>query len=90
MKDSIASRISKLASDAESLADTIRSGGEAPPERTRRQAHQLRETLGVALILSEMLARETGNGPMVKVNGRPDGTGEARFALNLDEVDLDS
>ena len=90
MENSLASRLSRLASDAESLAETIRSGTEAPPDRTRRRAHRLRETLGVALVLSEMLARETGNGPMVEMGGRPDGTGEVRFVVDLDEADLDT
>jgi hypothetical protein len=44
----------------------------------------------VALVLSEMLARETGNGPMVEMRGRPDGTGEVRFVVDLDEADLDT
>jgi hypothetical protein len=89
MEDSLAARLSKLASDAESLAETIRTQNDALPERTRRRAHQLRETLGVALIMSEMLARETGNGPMVEMRGRPDGAGEARFVVDLDGVELE-
>jgi hypothetical protein len=77
MEDSLAARLSKIVGDAESLAETIRTQKDPPlPERTRRRAHRLRETLGVALIMSEMLARETGNGPMVEMRGRPDGAGD--------------
>ena len=90
MEDSLAAQLSKIVGDAESLAETIRTQKDPPlPERTRRRAHRLRETLGVALIMSEMLARETGNGPMVEMRGRPDGAGEARFVVDLDGVELE-
>lgn len=83
-KLTLASRLSDLASDAERLANTIYLEEDVPDERTRRHAHRLRETLGTALMLSERLARETGNGPMVEMKEGPDGaTGEARFAVDL-------
>ena len=70
MKDSLASRLSQLASDAESLAETIRSSdADVPPERTRRRAHQLRETFGTALILRNACA-----GDRQRPDGRDEGT----------------
>lgn len=83
----LASRLSDLASEAERLANTIYLDEDVPAERTRRHAHRLRETLGIALVLSERLARQNGSGHMVEFSQRPDGTGEASFAVNLEELD---
>jgi len=79
----LASRLSDLASEAERLANKIYLDEDVPAERTRRHAHRLRETLGAALVLSERLARKAGNDTMVKMDERPDGTGEARFTVEL-------
>lgn len=86
----LASRLADLSSEAERLANTVYLDEDVPPERTRRHAHRLRETLGAALLLSERLARQTGNGPMVEMKEGPDGnTGEARFAVGLDGSEFD-
>lgn len=84
----LASRLSDLATEAEQIANTIYLNEDVPAERTRRNAHRLRETFGVALMLSERLARQAGNGPMVEMRGRADGTGEARFVVDLGEAEL--
>lgn len=59
-EQTLASRLSDLASEAEYLANTIYLDEEVPAERTRRHTHRLRETLATALVLSERLAREAG------------------------------
>lgn len=84
---SLASRLSDLTSEAEYLANTIYLNEDIPAERTRRHTHRLREILGVALVLSERLARKNGNGKMVQFSERPDGTGEASFEVNLNDLD---
>lgn len=89
MEDStLAERLSDLASRAESIAEEIQAAGDEVPERTRRHAHRLREVLGVALILSDRLARRAGNDRMVLLEDRGDGTGEARFTVALDESSI--
>jgi hypothetical protein len=85
---SLAKRISDLASEAESLAESVRAAEEDLPDRTRRDAHRLREVLGTALILSDRLARENGNDRMIMLEDRGDGTGRASFAVNLDDSPL--
>lgn len=87
-EQTFAERISRLASEAERLANTIYLDEDVPAERTRRHTHRLRETLGVALVISERLARQNGNGHMVEFSQRPDGAGEASFAVNLDDLDI--
>ena len=79
----LASRLSDLASEAEQFVNKIYLSEEDPAELIRHRAHRLRETLGTALLLSEQLAREAGNDSIVEVKERPDGTGEARFSVNL-------
>jgi len=85
--EQLADRLSDLASRAEYLANTIYLGEDTPDERMRRDAHDLRETLGLALVLAERLAREHGNLRMVETTELDDGTGEASFAVNLDDMD---
>lgn len=81
MNDMTADRIDGLLNEARGLLDAIREG--EADDRTRRRAHRLRETLGVALILSEHLARDAGNGPMVELEATADG-GRVAFSVDLD------
>ena len=55
-----------------------------PSKRTARTAHELRECLGVLLILTERLARESGNARMVELDAR---TGRASFVVDLEGTD---
>ena len=66
------------------LKDVENAPGDTPAERTRRRAHELRECLGVLLILAERLARERGNDPMVEPDAR---TGRACYTVELDNLD---
>jgi hypothetical protein len=77
-------RIDGLLDDAADLMEAIREGEGG--DRARRRAHRLRETLGVALILSERLAREKGNDVMVQLEAVADG-GRASFSVDLDSSD---
>jgi len=86
--NSLAGRLSDLASKAEYLANKIYLDEDAPDKRTRHLSHRLRETLGVALVLSERLARENGNDSMVTLSDQGDGPQEARFAVALDETEI--
>lgn len=86
--EQLANRLSDLASRAEYLANTIYLGEDTPDERMRRDAHDLRETLGLALVLAERLAREHGNRRMVTFDERDDNTGEARFQIALDDPEI--
>jgi len=54
--ETLAQRLSDLAREAESLAESIRTEDDLP-ERRARDAHRLGEVIGVALILSDRLAR---------------------------------
>lgn len=83
-----ASRLSDLASRAEYLANTIYSGEDTPDERMRRDAHDLRETLGLALVLAERLARDHGNRRMVTLDEKGDDTGEARYQIALNDPEI--
>jgi hypothetical protein len=80
-------QIGGLLDDARDLLEAIREGKE--DDRARRRAHRLRETIGVALILSERFARDVGNDEMVKLERVADG-GRASFSvdLNSDEWNL--
>ena len=69
------------------LSDVQNAPNDAPAARTRRRTHELRQTVGVLLILTERLARERGNDPMVELEARTDGTGRARFTVELDGID---
>lgn len=80
----LSAQIEALTEDARDLAHSIREDDEQPAERTRRRAHQLREHLGVALILSERLARQKGNGEMLKLEDREDGTGRVSYTANVE------
>ena len=80
--------IRDLLQGAADLEKAIREGIQdenTPNERTRRRAHRLRETLGVALVLSERLTREFGNGEMVRLEPSDEGTGQASFSIVLDD-----
>lgn len=77
-----AKQIEDLAERARDLATAIRE--EKDEERTRNHAHQLRTHLGVALVLSETLAREADNPRMLAIENGPK---EARvsYTVALDE-----
>jgi hypothetical protein len=81
MDDSTAEHIDGLLDEARGLLDAIREG--EADDRARRRAHRLRETLGVALILSERLARDAGNDAMVRLEATADG-GRVAFSVDLD------
>ena len=77
-------QIDRLLRDATRLLRAVDEGmGDAPDERTRRRTHELRQTVGVLLILSERLAREHGNGSMAVLDRD---TGTASFTVNLDDA----
>ena len=68
------------------LEDVTAAREDTPDERTARRTHQLREHAAALLILCEGLARETGNDPMVTLEARPDGTGRACYAVELENT----
>ena len=77
-------QINRLLNDAAELVQAVDDATEdTPDERTRRRTHELRQTVGVLLILSERLARDTGNDSMVTLDRNGDGTGTASFTVNL-------
>jgi len=86
--EKLADRLSNLASRTEYLANTIYLGEDTPDERMRRDARDLRETLGRALVLAERLAREHGNLHMVTLGERDDGIAEARFEVALEDLEI--
>jgi len=86
--EELANRLSDLASRAEYLANTIYLGEDTPDERMRRDAQDLRETLGLALVLAERLAREHGNLHMVTLDEQDADTAEARFEVALDDPEI--
>ena len=79
-------QINRLLNDAAELVQAVDDATEdTPDERTKRRTHDLRQTLGVLLILSERLARDTGNDSLVTLDGNGDGTGTASFTVALDD-----
>lgn len=86
MNESLADRLSRLARDAEDLANSIRNGNE-PDERLRRYAHQLRQHFGVGLVLAEDLARQSGNGSMLTIDDRGD-VGRMSYEIALNESEI--
>ena len=79
-------KIGRLLNDAADLLRDVDDGTEdTPDERTRRRTHELRQTLGVLLILSERLARDEGNDSLVTLDNHGDGTGTAAFTVALDD-----
>jgi hypothetical protein len=79
-------QLEALAEDARDLAHSIRTTGDMPRGQAQQHAHQLRETLGVALVLAERLNRQQGNDQMVVISRHPDGTGEVRYEISLDPI----
>jgi len=67
------------------LSDVKDAPNDSPDARTARRAHELRETVGVLLILCEPLARESGNARMVELDAR---TSRACFTVELDGTAL--
>lgn len=84
----LAARLSNLASEAASLAKTIRGSDGDVPERTRRRAHNLRQHFGMLLVLSNRLAKEHGNESMLRTNVHEDGSATVAFTVDLDSADL--
>ena len=79
-------QLDRLLEDAQRLLRDVDDATEDTPEgRTRRRTHELRQTLGVLLILSERLARDEGNDSMLTLDRNGDGTGTAAFTVNLDD-----
>jgi len=85
---SLPDRLSDLASEAASLANTIRDSEESMPERTRRRAHNLRQHFGVLMVLSNRLAKKHGNESMLRTNVHEDGNATVAFTVDLDSADL--
>ena len=63
-----------------------RTGCDDTP-RTTRCARELRECLGLLLIVAERIVRETGNRPMVALEDNQDGTGRATSTVRLNRDD---
>lgn len=81
-----ADRLNALVNEADSLAESLRSAdGETGSKR--RDAHRLREVLGVALVLAEGVAKDAGNDSMLTLETRDD-TGKVRYRVVLDESDF--
>ena len=79
-------QIDRLLTDAAELVQAVDDATEDTPDaRTRRRTHELRQTLGVLMILSERLARDEGNDSMLTLDRNGDGTGTAAFTVNLDD-----
>lgn len=87
--EDLLNRISTLASKAGHLANKIYLDEDAIDEEIRNHTHSLREILGIALVLSERLARENDNESMVTLRDQGKGPGEARFPVALDEMGVD-
>jgi hypothetical protein len=81
--DALTTQIDQLLDDARELVSALDDDG--PDGRTARDTHRLRETVGVLLILSERLARQTGNERLVTLDDNGDGTGTASFTVSLDD-----
>ena len=80
-------QLETLAEDARDLAHAIRTG-DMPRSQAQQHGHQLRETLGVALILAERLNRQQGNAQMVVINEQPDGIGEVCYEISVDPTSV--
>ena len=79
-------QLDRLLTDAQRLLrDVDDADSDTPDQRTRRRTHELRQTVGVLLVLTERLARENGNGSLVTLDNHGDGTGTASFTVNLDD-----
>ena len=65
------------------LSDVQHASNDTPAERTARRAHELRQTVGVLLILCERVAREHGNESMVELHAY---TGEVCYTVELDNT----
>ena len=70
------------------LEDVQNAPDDTPDERTRRRTHELRQAVGALLILTERLARERGNAPMVEMGEGADGTGRVSFTVDLEGTEL--
>jgi len=81
-------QLEALVEDARDLAHTIASTDDMPHIQAQQHSHQLRETLGVALILAERLNRQQGNDQMITISRHPDGTGEVRYEISLDPTSV--
>jgi hypothetical protein len=81
-------QLEALAEDARDLAHAIRTTGDMPRGQAQQHGHQLRETLGVALILAERLNRQQGNAQMVETTENPGGTEEVAYLINLDPTNV--
>jgi len=83
-------QLETLAEDARDLADAIRTDdtGDMPQVQAQQHGHQLRETLGVALILAERLNRQQGNAQMVEITEQPDGIGEVCYEISVDPTSV--
>ena len=81
-------QLEALAADARDLADTIRTTDDMPRGQAQQHSHQLRETLGVALVLAERLNRQQGNDQMVEITEQPDGIGEVRYEISVDPTSV--
>jgi len=76
-------QLDRLLEDAQRLLRDVDDATEdTPDERTRRRTHELRQTLGVLVVLSERLARDTGNDSMVTLDRD---TGAVSFTVALDD-----
>ena len=69
------------------LSDVQTATAGTPDERTERRTHELRQTVGVLLLVCERLARTHGNAAMVKVDTNADGTGRATYVVDLKGTD---
>ena len=79
-------QLDRLLNDAQRLLRDVDDATEdIPDQRTRRRTHELRQTLGVLLVLTERLARDAGNGSLVTLDNHGDGTGTATFTVALDD-----
>ena len=83
--------LANLLRKAQDLLRDVQDGSsDDETERTRRRAHRLRETLGVALIVSERFAQQHENGSMIELDSHGDGTGTASFTVDLSSAELEA
>jgi len=78
-------KVRRLIDEARGIVAAIRDAHEhdKPTKRTVRDAHQLRQTLAGALIISERLARSLGNVKLVQLEQLDGKKGEVYFTVDL-------
>jgi len=86
--NNLAAQVEALAEDARDLAHSIRDDDNQPADRSRQRAHQLRQHMGIALVLAERLAQQKGNAEMLTTTDQRDGTGQVCYTIDLEPTEI--